>query len=149
MLEQEIRAEIERIINELGFDSLFVVEIEKKGGETGPGSLKIFLDGLKGVSIDQCASVSRKLTPWLEENDPFRGKFNLEVSSPGADQPLQDRRQFPKHVGRELNLVLSDGAELKGKLEKADQELLLINVKGRKRELKFEEIDKAKVLISF
>ncbi len=149
MEEKEILAAIGTVLEQLGFKSLFVVGIDVKGSEGGMGSLKVFLDGEEGVSIDQCASVSRKLSPWLEERDLFKGRYRLEVSSPGADQPLVDKRQYPKHSGRKLSLMLSEGKELKGVLVEVLEDGIVLNSQGQKRELRFDEIEKAKVLISF
>ena len=68
----------------------------------------VALDGDTGVDIDFCAAVSRELGNELETLEDL-GAYVLEVSSPGADAPMKLLRQFPKHVGRELKVVLNDG----------------------------------------
>jgi ribosome maturation factor RimP len=149
MIEERIEKEIEKILQELDFSSLFLVNMELKGIEGESGKLKIFIDGLKGVSIQQCARISRSLGQWLEDQEIFRGKYNLEVSSPGVDEPLKDPRQFPKHIGRKMNLELSNGVELNGILEATEANQVLVKTINEKQEVRFEDIVKAQVLISF
>jgi ribosome maturation factor RimP len=117
----------------------------------------VALDGDSGVDIDFCAAVSRELGNELETLEDL-GAYVLEVSSPGADAPMKLLRQFPKHVGRELKVVLNDGTELKGILEEVagDQLHIVYNhkEKGKKAEertrvLPFSELEYAKVIISF
>lgn len=117
----------------------------------------VALDGDHGVDIDYCAEVSRKLGEELDSLEDL-GAYVLEVSSPGADAPLRFIRQYPKHVGREMKVKLIDGSEFKGVLESVGTGSLSFGYthkeKGKKAEqrtrtLPFEEIETAKVIISF
>ena len=119
--------------------------------------INVSLDGDAGVDIDYCAKVSRALGEELELL-PDLGAYVLEVSSPGADAPMKFLRQFPKHVGREMKVVLTDGTEFKGSLTAVAGEQLTFSYthkeKGKKAEEKtrtliFSEIEYAKVIISF
>ena len=51
--------------------------------------LRIYIDKPGGVEIDDCQLVSEKLTTVLDEKDPIKEKYYLEVSSPGIDRPLK------------------------------------------------------------
>ena len=117
----------------------------------------VALDGDHGVDIDYCAEVSRKLGEELDALEDL-GAYVLEVSSPGADAPLRFIRQYPKHIGREMKVKLIDGSEFKGVLEAVGTASLSFGYthkeKGKKaeqrtRQLSFEEIETAKVIISF
>lgn len=117
----------------------------------------IALDGDRGVDIDYCAEVSRKLGAELESLEELVA-FVLEVSSPGADAPLKFLRQYPKHIGRELKIRKNDGSELKAELLEVVGSMLQLRYshkeKGKKAELRtlsmpFDNIEYAKVIISF
>ncbi len=156
---KDIQQQIEEIvIAALPDESLFIVAIDTslKGKRQ---YVKIKIDGDQGVTIDQCAEISRKVGRQFEELDLIENAYKLEVSSPGVDTPLQFPRQYPQHIGRELHLTLTDGKEFTAKLEGVhDEKLSLIPFKEGKRNQKhYEElttipidsIKEAKVLISF
>ena len=83
--------------------------------------------------------------------------YVLEVSSPGLDHPIKLKRQYAKNVGRKLSLKLMSGEEFKGKLVEVNEtslEVLMEKKVQKKKEVEqvnvlLEEIEKAKVLVSF
>ena len=118
----------------------------------------VILDGPEGLGINECAKVSRRLARRIDEHYGEEAAYSLEVTSPGADQPLSDPRQYPRHVGRTLALKLADGTEKSGMLLAATPEGIeieeVIKVKTKKNTLPpvflpFAEIEQAKVVISF
>lgn len=119
--------------------------------------LSVLLDGDTGMDIDTCATISRELSEYLDEKDLVPGQLILEVSSPGADQPLVMPRQFPKHSGRTLSVQLDEGVRLEGVLKDVQPEFFVLaetKGKGKKQEitehtLRFDEIREARVLIRF
>ena len=140
-------------------DGLFLVEASIKGTD---GSMKVtvLLDGDKGVNVDDCASVSRQLGNYLEENELFEDKYRLVVSSAGIEQPLKFNRQYVKNIGRDLYVKLKDGEEIQGQLvEVGDQNFVikeLIEEPKMAKKYKDEDVviafalvNKTKVLISF
>lgn len=127
---------------------LFVVDVTLKGN-VGNQRLLIELDGDDGISIDRCGKVSRQLGSYLEEKDLIPGKFILEVSSPGADKPLMDPRQYKKHIGRELSVEKKEGEIVKGMLRAVDKDTISIEHSDTALTLAFEDIEKTNVLISF
>ena len=64
------------------------------------------LDTEEGVTIEECALLSRKLGHHMEENEWIEEAYNLEVSSPGLDYPLTHGWQFKKNVGRQIKVWL-------------------------------------------
>ncbi|MGB0524137.1 MAG: ribosome maturation factor RimP [Flammeovirgaceae bacterium] len=136
-------------------ESIFVVDV--KVSSKNASHIRVILDGDQGVSIDQCASISRQLGHYLEENDVMDHAYNLEVSSPGVDYPLQHLRQYQSRVGRKLELSLTEGEVIKGKLlEITEGQLRIAKEKKVKKKVEieevsvaFEEIKEAKVLVSF
>ena len=118
----------------------------------------IIADGDNGISIDQCASISRRLGRRIEETYGEETSYTLEVTSPGADQPLIYPRQYKRHVGRKLKVTLQDGTEKSGELTEVTTDGISIleekKEKGKKAtfapvQIAFNEIAKSNIIISF
>ena len=88
------------ILDRMGFE-LWDVEYVKEGQEM---YLRVAIDKPGGVTIDDCVSVSRKLSDALDENDPTDDAYILEVSSPGLGRRLKKDREFEKSIGREVDI---------------------------------------------
>jgi ribosome maturation factor RimP len=73
------------------------VEYKQEGGRM---VLRIFIDRDKGVTLDDCAAVSRELAEILDVEDFIRGRYNLEVSSPGLNRPLKKASDYARFTGR-------------------------------------------------
>jgi ribosome maturation factor RimP len=115
--------------------------------------ITVFIDSDEGISIDECGEVSRKLGSELEEIIDVA--FVLEVSSPGADSPLNFERQYTKNIGRTLKVTLDDLNDIKGTLTKVSEGKITIEPEAKKKikpeavTLLIEKIKEAKVVISF
>lgn len=120
-------------------DSLFLVTVTVNPSPQGTKVI-IHLDGDEGISIDTCAEVSRALSARLEEEDIFSGKYTLEVSSPGLDQPLKLHRQYVKNVGRNVKVLTQDNQTTKGTLLSVSDDAIEIEpaAKGKKKNKKKE-----------
>lgn len=136
--------------------SLFVVSLAVS--DAIRPKVTVTLDGEQGLGIDECAQISRRLARRVEEEYGEEISYTLEVTSPGADQPLRDPRQYTRHVGRSLSLKMADGTEKTGVLEAADatgiQLAEEVKEKNKKKTLPaafvpFATISEAKVVISF
>jgi ribosome maturation factor RimP len=154
---------VEAVIRELvgtNYPEVFIVEIALT---RGPRSvLSVWIDTDTGINIDLCARLSRKVSAWLEENDPFDFPFDLEVSSPDLSRPFKVNRQYHKNVGRKLKVKTVDGATVKGVLEAVDETGITLQLPESKKKAKkaeteentrislaFDAIQEAKVEISF
>lgn len=138
--------------------SLFVVAI--KTSDSGDSrKVKVILDGDHGITIDQCAEISRRLSDELDSDDSASKPFVLEVTSPGVDHPLQMFRQYVKNVGRKVKVVLKDKTERKGTLKNVNDKFIEVEseIKSKKKkeslkelvEIPFDKIDKTNIQISF
>jgi ribosome maturation factor RimP len=67
----------------------------------------VYIDGPNGVSVDDCATVSRQLSAVLDVEDPLPGQYVLEVSSPGLDRPLVRPEDFRRFAGQEAKLRMA------------------------------------------
>ncbi|MEV5510481.1 ribosome maturation factor RimP [Streptomyces orinoci] len=118
--------------------------------------LRVVVDGDQGVSLDECAELSREVSQRLDDTDVMGGApYVLEVTSPGADRPLTRHRHYVRATGRLIKAQLAEGGELLARITAVDEEgldLEVPGVKGRKpttRRLAFDEIAKARVEIEF
>jgi ribosome maturation factor RimP len=132
----------------------FLVEVRMKPGN----KIQVFLDADQGVSLGNCTQINRKLYAQIEEAALFEpGDFELEVSSPGLDEPLKLPRQYQKNIGRPVEVIMKDGRKICGKLLAADETSLQIEEtkgKGKKQEtilhsLITEHIKTTKIQIVF
>ncbi len=135
-------------------DGLFLIEVKSAPGN----KITVLLDGDKGVTIDNCTAVNKALYKFIEETQLFgENNFSLEVSSFGVDRPLVLLRQYKKNIGRTVEVVLTDGEKLEGKLLDANEEQIIIEQKtgkGNKMTTKtttilFNQIKHTTVLITF
>lgn len=79
------------------------VEYVKEAGEY---YLRIFIDKDGGVSLNDCEVVTRAINPILDEKDPIKENYFLEVSSPGLDRPLKKEKDFVRYAGRDVEVKL-------------------------------------------
>ena len=85
----------------------------RAGGTTGRVRLQIRIDwrdaapgGDHGITVEDCARVSRALERWLDESGTLGPEYLLEVSSPGLERPVRRREHWARFVGREVHVRL-------------------------------------------
>jgi len=115
--------------------------------------IEVYIDGEKGVSVEDCAKISREINEQIEAENLFDSAYRLEVSSPGADRPLKFLQQFTKHINRNFDLQLSEESETNkkvvGKLLSINGENLVFLIQKEEVTVPYNTIKKAKVIISF
>ena len=115
--------ELETRLGEMGFE---LVEAGWVGSPRRP-ILRIKMDlpdsvpGKKGVSIDQCAQVSKTIEPWLDGHPEIPERYVLEVSSPGVERPMTRLRDWERFKGhralvREKDLPGARGNRVEGEI---------------------------------
>ena len=135
----------------------FIVEvkIERVADKT---KVLVLVDADQGMTIAACAKLSRALSGELETSELLEEAYTLEVSSPGLDYPLTEKRQYLKNQGRSLKVYLQTGEEILGKLKEVEELGIKLGVtkkeKGKKsveeeRIVPFNEIKKSIVQVSF
>ncbi len=102
----ELERQLEERVAGLGYE---FVELERAGSKSRP-ILRVRIDRPgsapgKGVSLDDCARVSRELESFLDTHDAVGERYVLEVSSPGVERPLVRRADFERYAGREIAVV--------------------------------------------
>lgn len=129
---------------------LFVVEVVVRG-RPGGRVVEVFADSPTGAGLDELAELSRRLSFLLDTEDPIKGQYRLDVSTPGASRPLLDRRQYGRHAGRDLQVAhVADGEEAtaSGTLAAVDDDGIDLDLTdGGRLRLSFEAIREARVLL--
>lgn len=112
--------------------------------------LRIYIDGVDGVGLEDCEAVSREVAALLDVEDPIKGHYNLEVSSPGLDRPLFTPEQFERFAGEEAKVTVFAPVEgrrkFKGVVEGIDGATIRMNVDGEAVELEHANIAKARLV---
>ena len=139
---------LEPPIEALGFE---LVDLELAQAGRG-GLLRIFIDRPKpdaSVTVEDCAAVSHAVSELLEIEDPIKGNYTLEVSSPGFDRILRKREHFERFMGEriaaELKLPINGRRRFVGKLESMTDDSIVVNVDGQPHSLPLERIQKARL----
>ena len=103
---EEILEKLETLTSPI-FQSINVdlVDIEF-GADRGKGLVRIYIDRVEGVTIDDCETVSRKVSELLDSHEELiPGSYMLEVSSPGLDRPFKTHRDYQRYLGRLVKIV--------------------------------------------
>ena len=108
-LNQKINVWIDDYV---GKGPIFLVDLQVTIGARRT-LISILLDTEEGVTIEECALLSRKLGHHMEENEWIEEAYNLEVSSPGLDYPLTHGWQFKKNVGRQIKVSIGEVIDTK------------------------------------
>jgi ribosome maturation factor RimP len=146
------------VVNYIGDGPLFLVDVQVVPGMKR-NQITILVDTKVGVTIEECALLSRKLSHVMEEEVWIDGAYNLEVSSPGVDAPLKYDWQFEKNLGRKVKVWRKKLETLEGELKgfsEVDVEILPEKVvkhrvvKAKETvKIPLVEVDKIKVQVSF
>ncbi|MDH7605444.1 MAG: hypothetical protein QHH13_11120 [Melioribacter sp.] len=113
--------------------------------------IEIFIDGENAITTDDCMKVSRLIEKAIDSENLFKN-YRLDVSSPGVDRPLKYLVQYKKHINRKFEISYKGDDKIKkitGKLIRIDGNQLYFQEKNQEIKINFEDIVKAKVLISF
>lgn len=126
------------------------IEYKKEGSHR---FLRLFVDKAGGVDIADCERVSEQLSQKLDEEDPIREAYFLEVSSPGAERPLKNERDFERAVGKHVNVTtyapVHGQKAFEGKLIAYRGSHLTIEVDQREVEIPLDQVAKARLAVVF
>lgn len=130
-------------------NNLFLIDLIIRGSESSR-VIEVFIDGEINITADECALVSREISKQIDEKELLKS-YRLDVSSPGVERPLIYLKQYQKHLNRlfEIEFNVSDlPTTFKGKLISIEDEVLTFQ-SNKEIKIKFQDIVKAKVLVSF
>ena len=138
------------ILTEMGLE-LVDIEYKKEGSNW---FLRVFIDNEAGsIDIDDCSLVSEQLSQKLDEVDPIPTAYFLEVSSPGAERPLRNEKDFRKAVGKHVHIVTKEPIEgadvIEGELISFEDGKLTVKEAKKTYVISLEQIDTARMAIVF
>jgi ribosome maturation factor RimP len=143
--------QIEPEVKSLGFE---LVRVAMIGGTSDP-TLQIMAErpDTRQLDLSDCETISRRLSDWLDANDPIEGTFRLEVSSPGIDRPLTRVQDFADWAGHEARISVKEPRnnrkQFSGTLEGLDGESVKLTDKsGAAHLVPFSDISSAKLLLT-
>ena len=156
MLNLELEKLISEGLSELEYKDCYLVDLRIRNNK-----IEIFLDSDEGISFLKCQKLSRWLEAIFDEKKTFGEKYILEVSSSGVGSPLKMLKQYPKNIGRTIDIKNRPEKHTRGILKKVEENLIFVEFEvkvkeGKKNkkvimteEIKFVDIIESKIKISF
>jgi ribosome maturation factor RimP len=123
--------------------------VEFKGGILG-----VFAENPKNgkLTLDECATISREISPILEVEDPIDGAYRLEISSAGIDRPLLKPADYARYKDLEVKIEVDELIEgqkkFRGFIRKTDDDQVILETDHGSIELPFLSITKAKPVMN-
>ena len=144
---QDLTALFEPVVESMGYE---LVGIDFHSSEHH-GVLRIYIDQDEGITVDDCAKVSRQISAVVDVEDPIELAFDLEVSSPGVNRPLFKFTDFEKYKGSiakiKLGVALNGRKNFSGVLQGVDEnQQVFIDVDNEIYELPYQDIAKANLV---
>ncbi len=147
-LQKKIVKLIKPIIKSMGL-RLWGIEIPSTPKK---GILRIYVDSENGVTIDQCAELSRHLNLILDVEDPIPGPYNLEVSSPGLERKFFELEQLKPYINYKINLKLKQPVNgrknWKGTVLKVEDQKFVLLVDNQQILFSWDQIQKANLIFN-
>ena len=120
--------------------------------EAGNWYLRAYIDKEGGFTVDDCETVSRRLSDWLDKEDFIEDSYILEVSSPGLGRPLKKEKDFVRNKGKEVDIKLYKAIDRQkdftGILTDFDKDTVTITM-GDGETVVFDKADIALISLSF
>jgi ribosome maturation factor RimP len=134
----------------LGMEVVEIVFVDARRRPT----IRVFVDKDGGVTLDDCAEMSRRIGAALDETDVMPGPYNLEVSSPGAERPFSSLKQYQRNLNKPVEVVLQEPIDnrshLKGTLVEVDPERIVVHTdEGHPVEVPLSRIKRANRVVTF
>ncbi len=122
--------------------------------QRGDALLRLYIDRPEGgVTVDDCARVSREVSALLDVEDPIPGHYRLEVSSPGLDRPLFTPAQFERFTGHQARVTVSVPVDrrrrFKGRISAVREDEIVLDVDGEAVSIAHGNVVKANLVAEF
>jgi ribosome maturation factor RimP len=128
-------------------EKIFLEEVSLHGG--GRNRLvEVIVDTENGITLSQCQDLSKKISDIFYRKDMFQGDYRIEVSSPGADKPLEKSYQFRRSIGKDLIVSFRKDGEIQsitGQLLSFDGDILTLQQKNENISVSISDIEEAKI----
>jgi ribosome maturation factor RimP len=148
--QDEVIKEVKKIASPLCEDEgirLLHVEFQR---EPGGKILRLYIDKSGGVDLEDCVNISRQLSDILDIRFETKGSYRLEVSSPGSERPLQEKKDFEEAIGQMLRIRTSKKTcsqkVYKGILKEVSEHSILLLKADEVVAIPFEGIIRARIV---
>ena len=142
-LEKQLIQILEPTITAMGYEFVGLEHL----GQGRHSILRIYIDSEKGVGLDDCERVSRQVSALLDVEDPIKGEYNLEVSSPGLERPLFTAEQFNRFQGHEVKVriltPINKQRKFRGFIKKVVDDEITLECGGELIQLHLADVAKA------
>ena len=114
--------------------------------------LRIFIDSPEGIVHKDCEQVSRCVSEYIDRTESegtklFKGKYFIEVSSPGIERPLYTEEHYTRFAGSKVALRARGRGKLRGVIQSCEKSVITLRTEdGEEIELKFEDITKGNII---
>ncbi len=126
------------------------IEYQKEGSNW---FLRVFIDKEGGIDIDDCGSVSEKLSKRLDELDPIQDAYFLEVSSPGIERTLKKEKDIQWAIGKRVHVKTYEAIEdvkiFEGILAEFDGGVLTIQEENKSYQIPYDKVANARLSVVF
>ena len=141
---EKLKKRIKEIVEDLGF-YLYDIIYEKENGDY---VLRVMIENDSFIDIDDCVKVSHVLSDELDKLDPFVEKYNLEVSSSGAERELRNTEEIKRAVGKTIHLQTIEQT-LEGKLVSFKDNVIEITHKNKTIKINYIDVSYIRLTIIF
>ncbi len=144
-LESKLSTLLEPVISEAGAELVELQFVQRKSSAL----LRVLVDKVGGISLDECAEISRRTAFLLETSDPIEGRYTLEVSSPGLDRPLTTAADFRRKIGEQVRLTVRRGeqvGDVTGEITKIDATQLTLSTADGERDFQLADVVRGKII---
>ena len=149
LITDQIISLAEPILNEMGFE---LVDVEYLS-EHGRWVLRLYIDKTGGITVGDCAKVSRELAGIIDIKDIIDNEYVLEVSSPGLNRPLKKEEDFIRVTGEKIKVRMRnpiDGRKnFSGHLKEYKDKDIYLEVDGELVTLSWLDIERANLVYEF
>jgi ribosome maturation factor RimP len=137
------------LMDDMAFELVDVVF----ASERGRWVLRVYVDKDGGITLDDCARVSRELGTLVEVHEIIDQPYTLEVSSPGLDRPLKNEKDFRRAVGMKIKIKtiapVEGQKQFVGQLQEVLEGTLILLVEDKPIPVSMVDIERANLVYEF
>ncbi len=135
------------VLEEMGLE---LVEVQYRREQSG-WVLRLIIDKQEGISLEDCAAVSREISQLLDIEDFVDQAYNLEVSSPGLNRPLKSMADFERFTGRKVKIKtiepIAGEHVFIGRIKKTEGETIILEIGRKEVTMPFSQVARARLEI--
>ncbi|MFM8450078.1 MAG: ribosome maturation factor RimP [Haliscomenobacter sp.] len=145
MIEEKIEALLQEKFLEPDFSDCFLLEIKASANQ----KIEVFIDADSGITFEKCQKISRHLEEHIDAQGWLGERYTLEVSSPGVSRPLALWRQYPRNIGRNVEVTLEDKSVRTGTLHAVTPDTVVLQEEVKTKEGKKTKKEIVETVIPF